>query len=84
MLVIRGAYIRGGLYSGGAYIRDFTVYSDVVCESFLLFLALSLFFQKMHPKNHAVTATFLMRILKIESKNKKKLLVTHEHVMLGY
>ena len=26
MLVIRGAYIRGGLYSGGAYIRDFTVY----------------------------------------------------------
>ena len=26
MLVIRGAYIRGGLYSGGAYIRDFTVF----------------------------------------------------------
>ena len=26
MLVIRGACIRGGLYSGGgAYIRDFTV-----------------------------------------------------------
>ena len=25
MLVTRGAYIRGGLYSGGAYIRDFTV-----------------------------------------------------------
>ena len=25
MLVSRGAYIRGGLYSGGAYIRDFTV-----------------------------------------------------------
>ena len=32
-LVIRGAYIRGGLYSGGAYIRDFTVFeflSDTV------------------------------------------------------
>ena len=42
------------------------------------------FFQKMHPKNHAVTGTFLMQILKIESKNKKKLLVTHEDVMLGY
>ena len=26
MLVSRGAYIRGGLYSGGAYIRDFTVF----------------------------------------------------------
>ena len=26
MLVIRGAYIRGGSYSGGAYIRDFTVF----------------------------------------------------------
>ena len=25
MLMIRGAYIWGGLYSGGAYIRDFTV-----------------------------------------------------------
>ena len=25
MLVIRGAYIRRGLNSGGAYIRDFTV-----------------------------------------------------------
>ena len=28
MLVIRRAYIRGGLYSGGAYIRDFTVFSQ--------------------------------------------------------
>ena len=28
VLVIRGAYIRGGLYSGGAYIRDFTVFED--------------------------------------------------------
>ena len=25
MLVIGGACFRGGLYSGGAYIRDFTV-----------------------------------------------------------
>ena len=29
MLVIRGAYIRGGLYSGGAYFRDFTVFSFI-------------------------------------------------------
>ena len=32
MLVIRGAYIRGGLYSGGAYIRDF-----MVCYNNLIF-----------------------------------------------
>ena len=30
MLVIRGAYIRGGLYSGGAYIRDFTVFKKLI------------------------------------------------------
>ena len=33
MLVIRGAYIRGVLYSGGAYIRDFTVYDLSVAFS---------------------------------------------------
>ena len=27
VLVIRGAYIQVGLYSGGAYIQDFTVVS---------------------------------------------------------
>ena len=38
----------------------------------------------MHPKNHALTGTFWMQILKIEGKNKEKLLVAYEDVMLGY
>ena len=34
MLLIRGADIRGGVYSGGAYIRDFTVLNDYCIDRF--------------------------------------------------
>ena len=35
MLVIRGAYIRRGLYSGRAYIRDFTVSGHILSKTFV-------------------------------------------------
>ena len=67
MLVIRGAYIRGGLIFGGAYIRDFTVFcpAGVRFRQVLLYQqVLPIFYLRVFKKIVALSCYHPQKVIK--------------------